>query len=493
MAELTTIRSIEGRYGDVANVADHLAEVGGTDHWAAFVSALDTGKDVFVPSGVSWFLDNDGDPMAFTADGQRMYGDGNISVSGSGGIFNPHSYNAIEGLKFYADANFSGRIFSFNPDQVEIRIAHNRFFYHTDSPGTTIYMTQAASRCVIEGNTQSGGNYFIYSVGGYRNSVIGNTIHGKAGATRGILFNGGYENTVVGNVVRNAITGIAWLSFRQIGSGNMMKGNVVVGNSVSDISEEGISFDCNGNSDSQLPEHGTKPLLVVTTATNSATQTTINYSGGVSDNWANGYQMVVLNGAAAGFTAPIEDSTSTSIIISRGGGNIQAILAAGDDILITTGAIQNVIAGNSVMRAGTGIMLWGSSWFNRVEGNQLVDVMTGVIATSVVGVMNCWSGYNSIEGNTISIYKAASAEGDSGNAIDVYTQEYATPDAAVTIHNPGYRISRNKVSNKGIVLIDLYNARAYDNDVAVGVLDISNCTGFTQGQNTLGGSAASFA
>lgn len=464
----------------------------------AFRSAVATGAHVYVPAG-TFNLKSVTETIPLAA-GQFLYGEGTILVSGAvsngGGVFTLSTRCRIYGLTFAMDSSFSGKVFYTDAHQNHIRIEGNAF-ESVSTFGTSIYLEQIPRKMTIRNNRQTGGASFLLAVGPHECRIAGNTIEG---ASQSILCYGGSGNTVTGNVIDGGVSGILFLSFRQIGSNNLMRGNTVSANVVKNVSEEAISFDCAGNSPTTWPENGTQPILTVTSATNGASLTTVNFSETASLHFATSYVAVVLTGTAAGHVALIEASTASSIQLPRSSGNIQAKLSAGDKILVTTGAIQNTIVGNIAQGGTAGISLWGSAWHNVIDGNQTIDCYEGIAISSVVqknasgnAGVQAWSGFNTITNNMTSTYKGGSDETGTGVGIRLTTAIFGSGVFALTANrNPGNEVRGNHAIGKGFQIDDQTVPILRDNRTTGGALAGVGNTGVIDSSNYVGTTLTTF-
>jgi hypothetical protein len=280
--------------------------------------------------------------------------------------------------------------------------------------------------------------------------VTDNTIDG---ADYAIHFFGGSKNTVCSNVVRSCRVGIVFQSARDNSDlvRSRIHGNLILGNVVRDITEEGISLD-SSNSARSWPEH---PVVQIVTYNTSMTQgnnmKVLVQDTGQSPDWATNYFMVFLTGASRGHAGEIVASGSDWLSVRRSEGDFWTEAADGDKMLITLGHFRNIIANNSVSTCGTcHIVLWGSAWFNIISGNTIEVVYNGfrqgagIYVCSVVNPsgtgpgagMRCYSGFDVIENNTAYFTGAGDEFGSTGAPIIVSTVKYTYADIPETDLTP---------------------------------------------------------
>jgi len=318
-------------------------------------------------------------------------------------------------------------------------------------------------------------------------------IHGMKGCT--IVNNtfGGYNDANPG------ITGICILS--QLADNtpeeNSVINNIISNNIVQNVSEEGISFDCNGGSIAQRPQHPGKPLVKFYEKQTSSKITVDEYNGnwissGWPDNWANNYYLVVLTGTEKGTYAKIIDS---------GGGATRGwvqfadtcswidSLSTADILMITTGFFDNTIAKNTVIDTGrAGITFHGACWDNAIQNNhvqksgnggiswygawggiQALSVLCGTTSEVDTNPTVSFSGFNSIINNTIGTHTSSSLYTNAWAAVRVDTAIGAGKDLAfmsgfvpqTAQYNPGNFVRGNVISNQTQVVVD----KSYASDV----------------------------
>ena len=246
------------------------------------------------------------------------------------------------------------------------------------------------------------------------NKIIGNTVEGRN--IHGTL-------SVPTVTDQSTSAGINFLTFGFLGFNRGIVGNQIIGNLITGISEEGIGLDTHGSVGSDTAENQVLPVATVFSVAQSGSRQVITLQESTTTDsiaagagWAYQAYVIVLNGTAAGFMAPIIDSTASgsvntaTIVIPANIGTLGA--SSGDRIQITYGVIDNIVADNIVNETTTGISFWGSSWNNKVINNTIDAIDVGISIASVVGgvvtpnVGNktlSYSGLNTVSGNTIKL------------------------------------------------------------------------------------------
>ena len=240
---------------------------------------------------------------------------------------------------------------------------------------------------------------------GNDNVIDGNTFNGVTGSGAGIQILGGKHNQITNNITRGGITAIAFLYSRSINGGraaSLIENNVVSGNTCSDFSEEGITFDVLGNSAADVAalEHDT----IVSVGGSTITLSNHTWPAYV------GYDMVFLTGALAGQTRGIVGQSGNGFIVD----SAPKGAAAGDHVVIGATFKHNLVSHNTVTAASSAqnsILLYGMAFDNRIEDNRVLSgsikvesldnlVIAAGSATKTYGRAPC--GYNTINGNVVS-------------------------------------------------------------------------------------------
>lgn len=216
----------------------------------------------------------------------------------------------------------------------------------------------------------------MYGVkGGFSNSIINSNIFNNGDNRRNIEINMGMLNTIAFNRIGKGITGIAFLCDASLTKRIPVMGNKVIGNTVSNISEEGISFDVYGNDTAKCSS-----LLydTIVTSVNSSGNFCITTTKGIPS--ANAYLesfVVFLNGNLKGQVAKIKSMGSTGLeyLELDNGNNVfttQISNVVGSKIVIIIPFMFNDIMYNNIQSATlAGIHLYGNNIGQRVMYNNL--------------------------------------------------------------------------------------------------------------------------
>jgi hypothetical protein len=273
---------------------------------------------------------------------------------------------------------------------------------------------------------------------GSDNVIDGNTFNGVTGFGGNIQILGGKRNHVTGNVVHGGITSIAFLYSRSCNGGgraSLIEGNVVSGNRCSGASEEGITFDTMGNrpADSAAFEYDRIRRVSGSTVTLSPVAFRRRYVG---------YDMVFLSGSLRGHTRRIVKQTGSRFVLDarvpRG--------VAHSSVVIGATFKRNQVTGNTVVSAGTvGILLYGMAFGNTIQANvvdrggikvESIDNLVAADGSATRTYGRAPSGYNTVKGNTVS----------QGN---ISLEYYAIPniDGHANTYSPYVSVGNNVIDN----------------------------------------------
>jgi hypothetical protein len=272
---------------------------------------------------------------------------------------------------------------------------------------------------------------------GNDNVVDGCTFNGVAGSGANIQVIGGKRNRITNNVIHGGVTAIAFLYSRDSNGGgraSLIEDNVVAGNTCAGFSEEGITFDVYGN----------RPDSVATLEYDR-----VHASGGSSVTLSPlpfpaylGYDMVFLSGALSGQTRSIVGQLGSTFALS---GPVDGV-TADDQVVIGATFKRNRVSGNAVIGGIMGILLYGMAFENEVENNivfgsgvkvESIDnlVVASGSATGAFGRAPC--GYNMVRSNTVT------------NA-DVSLEYYAIPrmNGHVNTYTAYTSVGNNVIGNR---------------------------------------------
>jgi parallel beta-helix repeat protein len=257
------------------------------------------------------------------------------------------------------------------------------------SPASDNYQQNITFRnCKITSNGSGSSLYFGQgTAGGYHRSVTitnctfdGAVIYCEVGyqftITRNIFFNTTSQrpiqvnvgaSTITRNRIIGGITGILFL-FRHDLAAYLVKqtGNTIAYNIITDISEEAISFDLDGNSGSHCSVReydtiATTPGSSVVTLSSGNWVAQTNYS-------SSRYYMTFISGPLAGNYYLITTHSGASFTLSITGGEYASI-AASQGVVISSLVFANTIANNVCYNVATGVSLWGCGSANTIANN----------------------------------------------------------------------------------------------------------------------------
>lgn len=471
---------------------------GVNDSTGPVLTTLQTTGHVYIPQGVKILVDKLTMPP-----GTRISGPGKIVY-----IFTNQTDDAtiymqtdcvVEGVTFVPyDPISIARTIIYSANSENIRILNNNFegtlsssqFYFGYE--TYILLDQRTVGAKVIGNTMYYGKYGIFNTDVSKCIFAENWI--EEPTVNGMTFYGGKYNTVqanhiigrnhqysidggaVGDSAQGTVTGISFLTRGFLGSRRGIIGNRVIGNYVYGITEEAISFDTSANSTFNAPENYVLAIGTVQSVAASGVGNVVitlqepTTQGGIAapSDWAIGYFAIGLTGAGTGYAAKVISCTSSSgansstLTINQSAGIPP--FATGDKILITCGVMFNEIIGNTVDQVTSGLILYGSSWFNRVEGNNVRAISTGIeIASIVAGLVigskvdgtpadgsgvQSYSGCCTVTNNTVVLdYEGQPSNYDRGSSnsagpIAAGTWAYGTP--VISAQNPGMTIANNR-------------------------------------------------
>jgi parallel beta-helix repeat protein len=278
---------------------------------------------------------------------------------------------------------------------------------------------------------------------GNDNIIQNNVFNGISGTGANIQVLGGKRNQILNNNITGGITSIVFLYSRDSNGGgfnSLIEDNVVKGNTVSGSSEEGISFDINGDS-----SEGEAPLEYDTVK--SVNGSTITLSSLAFPSYV-GYDLAFISGNLAGHTYSISGQSRETFTLK----SLTSGAAVGDKVVIGATFKRNIVDSNTVSSYGTGILLYGMAFGNIIENNTVnnqkikvssldnLAVATGS-ATRTYG--RAPSGYNTIINNTV-------------NSGDISLEYYAIPtmnghaNTYATFITRGNNIIDNHCSNLNV-------------------------------------------
>jgi len=223
-------------------------------------------------------------------------------------------------------------------------------------------------------------------------------------------------STITDNLVDGCVTGIAWLSNGNSGKRwrNHAIGNIIKGNHIKRVSEEGISFDCNASNASANTVNKTVGLCKITSLS-ATTSTTFNYN---VESVITGSPITTVTTEGGEFAIPItgerrgqlmrvqQNGTSTLLKLKKSGE------ALDNGVILSVGSVYygNSVIGNTIEPLSTkdintvrAITLYGHCFNNKVIGNYASYGESwdyGVINSADINNSNI-NGFNQWYGNTL--------------------------------------------------------------------------------------------
>lgn len=399
-------------------------------------NALGAGSEIFVPDGTYRM-----DRTVTVREGKRLFGTGRFVGTKDVVMLRVQSNSFIEGLHFLGDTAFNKVCVNVYPaEQQDVTVSRCRFeLQYKWAYGIT--SEENCARLTIADNVFSGPQQAMTLTRPTKCVVANNKIDGT---DQSIKFESGRENIVTNNTVSRCRVGILFLNkrWKNIETSRLF-GNIVTSNIIEDIDEEGISFDAS-NSNKGWPEHPNFPIASYVANQESHTTTRVSISQkGQPPGWADGYYALVISGRLRGNYFKISSSGDQYFDLEDSAEGLWRNAAPGDMALITTGIFRNVVSHNSVRNCGTAcITFWGSSWFNVIKDNLVARDSgsphkgSGIQISSVVhplgpgpgSGMRAYSGYNLIEGNSISVAGEMPGSKKSMSPILVETRAYSQPE-----------------------------------------------------------------
>lgn len=297
-----------------------------------------------------------------------------VTVKGYG--FHPATGCEITGFTFLGDQTAKQAIAPRQSvtAQTDIDI-HNNVF---NNYAQTIYIDRTGDGTVMErinvyDNVFTGCKSGVFAINANACKIANNSFVTAQNNAQAILFWGGSRNRVTGNYIQYGLTGILFLFHRSLnGAAGLMSGNIIANNVVLNCSEEHISFDVNGNTNTDVAvlEQDT-----VASKASSNTVTLTNAAWAAAGSKYVGYYMCFNTGGIAGQVAKITASSNGTFTLDLTAAQYAAI-AASDAVVIGAPTLQNVIANNYVDASARGttlsIALYGLAYLNTVIGNTVV-------------------------------------------------------------------------------------------------------------------------
>ena len=369
---------------------------GVADCTAILTNALAASDEIYLPSGTYRLDGTVTIPAGKKIRGPSLYTT-TIKVR-NGTAFRPGNNTVIKGLTFLKDGSVTcaDGVIRISGSS-DVKVSYCRFdIVWLEGRGVVALAGTTrleVSNCLSAQDRMMG---LVRAWGLVDSKIINNTVYGW----RPILIHGMQNCEISGNTLGGkddenpAITGICCTSKMtdNTPAENCVVSNLISGNTIQHISEEGISLDCVGATEGRT-QHPTKPIVHFYEKQSSTRITVDEVDGNWSSSgwpvdWANGgYYLVVLTGDEMGRYTRITDSGGGTIrgwIDVESGGAWIDNLSTNDIFQITTGFFDNTIKENIVLNTGrTGITLHGACWNNVISSNQVEKSGSGA---------GCWFG-----------------------------------------------------------------------------------------------------
>lgn len=356
---------------------------------AAISAAVPFGAVVLLPPGQI----RNGGAAIDVPDGAGIRGSGSSVTTISGVGFNLGSGSFCEDVGFNGSgvSSTSQRAITTRNDVGPItraRISRCRFIDYKSSIAILLRAipNDAPSRCVIEDNVFENCEYAVLMERGLYCRIERNTSTNITGAGRHIVFYSAENCMIADNLVTGGVVGITGLLNRAVAGPFPIQGNVIRGNTVVSVSEEGISLDMFGNDANAVAvtDHGS----IASRGTHNAStgQLSITLDAAFAGAPANKFfraRLVITSGAAAGSVFRIDASSGAVLTVNGVRADTAALIAPGDSISIGQPMFANIITGNEVRDAGKwSVVLWGFCIGNVVAQNTFrTSLSTAVVDT----------------------------------------------------------------------------------------------------------------
>ena len=186
---------------------------------------------------------------------------------------------------------------------------------------------------------------------------------------RNIEINAGAYNIIGNNTIEGGVTGIAFLIDSSIAKKIPTIGNNIFNNTISDIEEEGISFDVYGNVNNKCSSY----LYATVTARLEFSQLRLQLNKTMTPNIYAGTYAYFLNGTRKGKLMYINDNTDSFLQLDDKDWETWSKIVD-CDIIVCTPFILNKVYSNTLKNVKlTGIHLYGNCFDTLVEKNNLYN------------------------------------------------------------------------------------------------------------------------
>ena len=210
----------------------------------------------------------------------------------------------------------------------------------------------------------------MYSIkGGFTSCNIQFNTFQTQSTYRNIEINAGAYNIIGNNTIESGVTGIAFLIDASIAKKIPTVGNNIFNNTISDIEEEGISFDVYGNVDNKCTTY----LYATVNARLEFSQLRLQLNKTMTPNIYAGTYAYFLNGTRKGKLMYINDNTDSFLQLDDKDWETWSQIVD-CDIIVCTPFILNKVYSNTLKNVKlTGIHLYGNCFDTVVEKNNLYN------------------------------------------------------------------------------------------------------------------------
>ncbi|MED3888133.1 NosD domain-containing protein [Priestia aryabhattai] len=366
--------------------------------------------------------------------------------------------SSIKSLKVNRVKSITGAVFDkvrlylpYNFSSDDTFIAFNEFTNLDQAIYTEFGYKTFVKNLTICFNKFSSCAYGIYG-GGIKDSVISfNTFKKSTG--RNIEFSCAQGNVFVGNYIDGGVTGIAFLTNRQINV-QPTKDNIILFNRIYNVTEESISFDLRGNESGKTG--AVKTGSVVSWSSKSIVpdfpiEVPYSYIGMylyfLTGNLKGRYYSIDYMGA--------DGKTSIQLTKRSNLSDVQA----GDKFVIIIPFFNNIIKYNTIKGGGnTGISLWGNCFDNIIEDNPIYDSsLAGISISHLSGMVDgiyAPTGDNVVKGNKLT-----------NCHLIIVSKRYGT--SATEYNMYGNVVEDNKITD-GDLILSYQDERSYKRNKIIG-------------------------
>lgn len=388
--EAESMRATFARHGVYDARRSGVVADGKADDRAGIVDAINAatpfGAVVLLPPGK---IRNAG-PTIDIPDGTGIRGNGSSATTILGEGFNLGSGSFCEDVGFNGSGltSTTQRAITTRNDVAALtraRISRCLFTNYNASVAVLIRAVPngAPSRCVVEDNIFENCAYAVLIERALYCRIERNTSTNVVGTGRHIVFYSAENCIIADNLVIGGVLGITGLMNRAVAGSIPIQGNVIRGNTVISVSEEGISLDVFGNDPSRVAviDNGTISSKGNYNSVTGQLSITLDpaFAGAASNKYFKS-RLVLTSGAATGTVLRIDASSGAVLTVTGMRPDTAELIAAGDSISIGLPMYANIITGNEIRDAGTwSVVLWGFCVGNLVTQNTCRTSLSGTI------------------------------------------------------------------------------------------------------------------